>query len=476
MLFNSLTFLLFFACVLAVHSLPFPWTLRKFNLLVASYVYYAAWDVRFPILLVYATATNLLAARMIAQWDQYFGRRRFVLWLNVALNIGLLCAFKYGNEFFEACNWLAREFNPSYETRTIKVLLPIGLSFFTFQSLSYTIDVYRRKLTPASSPLDLALFVAFFPVLLSGPLLRAGNFLPQCAAPRRVTLDHVGMGAAFITLGLFMKITLADHMLLPVVRQAYDPALHPDALTAWIGTLAFAGQDYCDFAGYTTCAVGLGFCLGFTLPDNFRAPFASVGFRDLWQRWHITLVAWMRDYVFNSLGGVYKGYRRAAINVMIVFLLIGLWHGAAMTYVIFGLLHGSYLVIETILQRSPLRRLKIWDGVFGIALLWLATMILCLIAFVFYRATTLGQSVMILSAMLGMAHPSSAFTLPDYDIFLAIFLIESLVITHWLRRNLSLGEVIIRSPWWVTAVCLAAMLLSMTLSYGESQKFLYFNY
>ena len=274
----------------------------------------------------------------------------------------------------------------------MNILLPVGLSFFTFQSLSYTIDVYRRQIKPASSLPDLALFVSFFPVLLSGPLLRAGNFLPQCAEPRRVTLDHIGMGAAFISLGLFMKTTLADGLLAPVVHRAFDPSIHPDTLTAWIGTIAFAGQDYCDFAGYATCAVGLGLCLGFSLPDNFRAPFASVGFRDLWQRWHITLVAWMRDYVFLSLGGVYKGYRRAAINVMIVFLLIGLWHGAAVTYVIFGLLHGSYLVVETILQRSPLRRLRFWNGIVGIFLMWFATMFLCCIAFVFYRSVGLGQA------------------------------------------------------------------------------------
>lgn len=476
MFFNSLTFLMFFLCVLAIHLLPLSWKLRKFNLLVASYFYYAAWDVRFALLLVHATATNLLAAKWIARWDDFPARRRFVLWLNVALNIGLLCAFKYGNEFFDAWNWLARHVSPSFEASTINILLPVGLSFFTFQSLSYTIDVYRRQVKPAASALDLALFVSFFPVLLSGPLLRAGHFLPQCTEPRRVSLDQIGMGAAFITLGLFMKTTLADGLLAPVVRRAFDPTIHPDTLTAWIGTIAFAGQDYCDFAGYATCAVGLGLCLGFSLPDNFRAPFASVGFRDLWQRWHITLVAWMRDYVFYSLGGVYKGYRRAAINVMIVFLLIGVWHGAELSYVIFGLLHGSYLVVETILQRSPVRRFRLWDGLGGIFLLWLATMFLCCIAFVFYRSASLGQAWEMLSSMFGMVQASTLFTLPDYDVLSAIFVVECLIITHWLRRNLSLIEVVRRTPWLVTAACLAAMLLAMTLIRGESQEFLYFNY
>jgi D-alanyl-lipoteichoic acid acyltransferase DltB (MBOAT superfamily) len=476
MLFNSFSFLLFFLCVLTVHSLPLPWRFRKLNLLVASFVFYAAWDVRFPLLLVYATATNWLAGRLIARWEQFSRHRRIVLWLDVALNIGLMCAFKYGGEFLDAWNWFARQFSPSYESRTIKVLLPVGLSFFTFQSLSYTIDVYRRQIKPASSLLNLALFVSFFPVLFSGPLLRAGDFLPQCEEPRRMTRDQVGMGAAFIALGLFMKITLADHLLLPIVRQAFDPRVHPDTLTAWIGTIAFAGQDYCDFAGYTTCAVGIGLCLGFALPDNFRAPFASVGFRDLWQRWHITLVAWMRDYVFLSLGGVYKGYRRAAINVMIVFLLIGLWHGAAMTYVIFGLLQGAFLIAETIVQRSPVRRLPLWNGSIGTFLMWLATMLLCCVAFVFYRSETLEQSWTVLSAMAGVVHTSHPFELADFDVLITALIIEFLVIAHWLRRGLSLAEVVARVPWWVTSICLALMLLAIMSSSGESQSFLYFHY
>ena len=476
MLFNSFTFLLFFLSVLSVHSLPLPWSIRKFDLLVASYMFYAAWDVRFTLLLVFATATNYLAGVMIARWDESPRRRRTVLWLDVVLNIGLLCAFKYGNEFLDAGEWLSHHFVPSHESPSLRILLPVGLSFFTFQSLSYTIDVYRRTIKPAKSLLDLSLFVAFFPVLLSGPLLRAANFLPQCAQPRRATGDQLGLGAALITLGLFMKITLADQLLSPIVQQVFNPNVYPGMLSSWIGTVAFAGQDYCDFAGYTTCAMGIGLCLGFTLPENFRAPFASIGFRDLWQRWHITLVAWMRDYVFFSLGGIYKGYVRAAINVLIVFLLIGLWHGATMQYVVFGLLHGSYLIIETMLQRSPVRRMELWNGVFGKLLAWVATMLLCCIAFVFYRSETLGQSWQILLAMSGAADRSFPFQLAEYDILVGGLIIESLIIVHWLRRNLSLQEVAVRAPWWATAVCLSAMLMAMVVTNGAPQAFLYFNY
>jgi alginate O-acetyltransferase complex protein AlgI len=475
MLFNSFTFLAFFACVAAVHSLPLPWNVRKFNLVLASYLFYAAWSPWFTLLLLFATITNGLAAKLLAVWDACPSRRRVVLWTAVALNIGLLSAFKYGNEFLALWRWGAQYFAPSNEALATQVLLPVGLSFFTFQALSYTIDVYRRTIPPARNPIDLALFVSFFPVLLAGPLLRAGPFFAQCAKPLRATGDQFASGAALFTLGVFMKVALADQVFAPVVRQVYAPHIDPDTLSSWVGTLAFAGQDYCDFAGYSTCAMGIGLCLGFILPENFRAPFASVGFRDLWQRWHITLVAWMRDYVFNSLGGVYKGYRRAAINVTIVMVLIGLWHGAAWTYIIFGLLHAMYLISEAILQRLRIRRWRLWSTAPGTFLLWLATMLLCCIAFVFYRAETLDKSWHVLCAMSGWDE-SATFRLAEHDLLATTFVIEAIIVIHWMRRSLSLEQVLARAPWIVTAICLALMLFAITVSSGQSQDFLYFHY
>lgn len=253
--------------------------------------------------------------------------------------------------------------------------------------------------------------------------------------------------------------------------------MRPDAVSAWLGTLSFAGQDYCDFAGYSTCAMGVALCLGFTIPANFRAPFASIGFRDVWQRWHITLVAWLRDYVFNPLGGVFKGYFRAAVNVMIVMLLIGMWHGAAWTFLIFGLLHGSYLIGETLLQRTRLRRFALWRNAFGRALLWLATMLLCLVAFVFYRSANVEQSLNILAAMGGLGRGRSApFRLADHDLLIGAAVMESLLIAHWLCRSAPLEVAAARAPWWAVSVGLALMVVAITLSSGQSQSFLYFQY
>jgi alginate O-acetyltransferase complex protein AlgI len=473
--FNSFTFILFFAAVLAIHSLPLLWILRKCNLLAASYLFYAAWDPRYVTLLLFSTVVNCVAAEMIAHWDGRPRIRRVALWVSVVLNLGLLAAFKYGNEVLGLWQAASDRFGFPYTPPKMTILLPIGLSFFTFQAMSYTIDVYRRTIKPASI-LDLALFISFFPVLLAGPILRAGQFVPQCASSRRATGSEFAWGLSLLTLGLFMKVTLADHLLAPVVGQVYEVGAHPDTLSAWVGTMAFAAQDYCDFAGYSTCAMGIAFCLGFVIPANFRAPFASIGFRDVWQRWHITLVAWMRDYVFNPLGGVYKGYTRASVNVMIVMLLIGLWHGATASFLIFGFLHGMFLIGETLAQRTRVRRIPLWRGPLGKFFLWTVTMTLCLIAFVFYRAASIEQARWMLASMFGSVGTSSSFRLPDENLLIALVVTECLVIAHWLCRKTPLEAVAVRVPWWSVSVALALMLVAITLSSSESQGFLYFQY
>jgi alginate O-acetyltransferase complex protein AlgI len=473
--FNSLTFVIFFAAVLAVHSLPLPWIIRKINLLAASYLFYAAWDARYVALLAFSTVLNCVAAHLIARWDEWPRPRRIVLWTSVVLNLGLLAAFKYGNELLALWQTVSDRFGIPYAAPKMTILLPIGLSFFTFQAMSYTIDVYRRQIKPASI-LELALFIAFFPVLLAGPLLRAGQFIPQCARPRRATGPEFSWGLSLFTLGLFMKVTLADHLLSPVVWRVYDVGVRPDTLSAWTGTIAFAAQDYCDFAGYSTCAMGIAFCLGFLIPANFRAPFASIGFRDVWQRWHITLVAWMRDYVFNPLGGVYKGYTRAAVNVMIVMLLIGLWHGATATFLIFGLVHGAYLIGEMFLQRTWVRRLRIWNALLARVVLCFLTLTLCFIAFVLYRAASLEQARWMLASMCGSLRTSPRYRLADYDLLIALIVVECLIVANWLCRDTPLQTVAAGVPWWTVSIVLTLMLVSIMLSSNESQSFLYFQF
>jgi alginate O-acetyltransferase complex protein AlgI len=473
--FNSIVFVFFFAAVLALHSLPLPWVVRKLNLLVASYVFYAAWDVRYVALLLFSTAVNGIGAALINRYERP-SLRKYAFWTVIILNLGLLGLFKYGNQILALWEAISRRLDIPFPGPAVSIVLPIGLSFFTFQSMSYTIDVYRRTIKPAASILDLGLFVSFFPVLLAGPILRASQFLPQCAKPRRANAGEFGWGLSLFTLGLFLKVALADHLLAPVVNRAYNPALLPDALSAWTGTLAFLGQDYCDFAGYSTCALGIGLCLGFVLPPNFRAPLASIGFRAIWQRWHITLVAWMRDYVFSPLGGVYRGYRRAAINVMIVMLLIGLWHGATASFLIFGFLQGAFLIGETLLQRTRLRRWQVWRRSPGKTMLWAITITLCLISFVFYRSESAAQSGQLLLTMFLPSTVRPTLRLTDFDFLSAWVVIAAIIAAHWLVRDISLEIVAIRAPWWSISISLAVMFVAIALTSGESQTYLYFQY
>lgn len=474
--FNSLVFVLFFGAVVVVHSLPLPWTIRKFNLLVASYLFYAAWDVSYVLLLLSSTVLNGGAGALMGRYDGRATLRKALLWSAIILSLAMLAAFKYGNELLAVVQTVSERFGMPYSPPKMTILLPVGLSFFTFQAMSYTIDVYRRTIKPATSPLDLALFISFFPVLPAGPIVRAGQFLPQCASPRRATGNEFAWGLCLFTLGLFMKVTLADHVFAPIVAKVYDQPVYPDPLSAWIATSAFASQDYCDFAGYSTCAMGVALCLGFIIPQNFRAPFASIGFRDLWQRWHITFVAWLRDYVFVPLGGASRGTARTVLNVILVFLLVGLWHRATWTMAAFGVIHGFYVSSEIILQRTRLRRLQFWRTAPGILVLWLLTAGLALVAFTFYRCTDFQHAFRVICAMANRGPAMGRYRLSNLEILVGLFTVQIIVALHWLVRDKQLSQVVDCVPWWVTSAALAAMILAITLSASRSDAFLYFQF
>lgn len=306
MVFNSLTFLLFFAVVTALHYVPLPWRTRKANLLLASYLFYAAWNPPFVLLLWFSTMVDwYLAGRIHQSTDDH--RRRWLLSLSILTNLGLLGYFKYGYFVLNNLVGVLSAAGIEYRPADLDIILPIGISFYTFQTLSYTIDVYRRRLTPGKSFLDYALYVTFFPQLVAGPIVRAGEFLPQCLTPRRATGSQFGWGLILLVVGLFQKVVLADTLLSPVVDKVYGAGSGIGTIEAWIGTLAFSGQIFFDFAGYSTCAIGVAMCLGFSLPDNFRYPYGAIGFSEFWQRWHISLSSWLRDYLYVPLGGSRHG-------------------------------------------------------------------------------------------------------------------------------------------------------------------------
>ena len=245
---------------------------------------------------------------------------------------------------FRFAEYFSIQFTPAESN----IVLPVGISFYTFVTLSYTFDVYRRKIEPEKSFLNYALLVTFFPHLLAGPILRAKEFLPQCIQPKIATAKQLGWGLTLMVLGLFEKSVLADGFLAPVSDAVFAMKGDVGYLQGWIGTFAFTLQVFFDFSGYSLCAIGAAMCFGFAFPDNFRFPFAAIGFSDFWRRWHMTLSRWLRDYLYISLGGNRKGRIRTYFNLFITMFLGGLWHGAGWNFIIWGGLQGSYLILERI--------------------------------------------------------------------------------------------------------------------------------
>ena len=323
MVFNSLTFVVFFALVLGIHSLPLPWTARKINLLVASYIFYSAWNPPFVILLWVSTVVDWYAAQGLVKARRESARHAWML-LSVIANLGMLAYFKYGQFLVDNFSAVMASIGIAWQPAHYDIVLPVGISFYTFATLSYTLDIYLRRALPARNFLDYALFVTFFPHLVAGPIMRPTELVPQFAEPRRATGDQIRFGLALMTIGLFNKVVLADSFLATAAERVYDNDKVPGTLDAWIGTLAFSGQIFCDFAGYSTTAIGAALCLGFAMPDNFRFPYAAVGFSDFWRRWHITLSSWLRDYLYIPLGGNRHGARRTYFALMGTMLLGGL--------------------------------------------------------------------------------------------------------------------------------------------------------
>ncbi len=470
MQFNSYLFGCLFALVLAVHHSPLPWTARKVALLVFSYVFYAAWDPPFVLLLIASTIVDWFVAKAMAASEER-GRRRLFLLVSLVFNLGLLVYFKYATFATRSLTELLAALGVSWTPAAPDVVLPIGISFYTFMTISYTIDVYLRRSRPARHFLDYALYVTFFPHLVSGPIVRATELVPQFEAPRKITSAMLGWGGALIVIGLFEKVVIADGLLAPVVERVYAAShLTVSTADAWAGTLAFSGQIFCDFAGYSTCAIGTAMCLGFSLPENFRFPYAAIGFSDFWRRWHISLSSWLRDYLYIQLGGNRFGPTRTQINLMLTMLIGGLWHGASWTFVVWGGLHGLYLVGERVAKRA-FGDAPFWTTRIGRLLLALVTFALVCFAWVFFRAPSFEHAFRITLAMLGRGAGET------HLLWLASLIpVSGLLLVHALLRNTSLENAVERTPWQLRTLALVAMLLSLLLFPGVDRAFIYFQF
>jgi len=345
MLFPTFTFAIFFLVVFVGSWLLMPRQgLWKPFILLASVVFYGWWDWRFVFLLAFSAVANQLFAKAIER-AAAAAARKWLLAATVAVNLGVLGWFKYYGFFITSVANTLHAFHLNADLPLLRIVLPVGISFLTFRVLSYGIDVYRGKLR-TSSMMDFAVYVAFFPYTLAGPIARAGEFLPQLAGPRDPRTIDTSRAFFLIFGGLVKKMLLADYLATHIVNGVFTTPGSYTSLETLVGIVAYSVQIYCDFSAYSDIAIGVSLLLGFELPDNFDAPYTAVSVQDFWRRWHMTLSRWLRDYLYIPLGGNRKGQTRTYVNLFLTLVLGGLWHGAGWTFVFWGALYGGALVVE----------------------------------------------------------------------------------------------------------------------------------
>lgn len=392
MLFNSITYFFFFILVFALY-----WSVLRKNfrwqnlfLLGASYCFYGWWDVRFLILIFISSSVDFFLGRAI--FNQPVKKKKLhLLWLCMLINLGMLGFFKYYNFFVDSFASLIANFGLQPSLKTLHIILPIGISFYTFQSLSYSIDIYRGKIQPTNNFISFMAFVSFFPQLVAGPIQRASDLLPQFLKARTFKRDQLISGFRYILYGLFKKMVIADRLAY-FVDHIYNSPEKFDGTILLVATFMFGFQIYCDFSGYSDIAIGSARLLGFDLTQNFKTPYLSNSFRDFWRRWHISLSTWFRDYVYIPLGGNRVSQCRWISNILLTFTLSGLWHGASLTFIIWGFLHGFFLVSEHYISKIvTLSKNLSWIG-------FVITFVMINLTWVFFRAHTFEQSMFILSS------------------------------------------------------------------------------
>jgi len=424
-LFPTVQFAIFFCVVLTASwaLMPHPKAWKPF-ILTASYVFYAAANWRFCALLAALTIANQVAARLIHRVRDDPRRSKQILAAAVVIDLGVLGIFKYYGFFVEDIGDLLDAAGLGLPLPLLSMALPIGVSFFTFQAISYVVDV-RRGLIPPASLFDFAIYLTFFPHLVAGPIVRAREFIPQLATPRKRSDVAVGAAVSLIAVGLVKKVAIADYL----AREVVDPVFAvPQAYSAQdvvLASYAYAAQIYCDFSGYTDIAIGLALLMGFVFPQNFDRPYISLSLREFWRRWHITLSRYLRDFLYIPLGGNRKGRARTYVNLMITMTLGGLWHGAAWTFVLWGALHGAGLSVEHAVGERRLARVPVW-------LRWFVVLHVVVLGWILFRSPDLAAVGEFLSRL---AHPGPAtlWSVPVVLAVLAVFVVQA-VPRDWRQR------------------------------------------
>jgi len=469
MIFNTPAFFLFFCIFIVFYGfIVLRQTPRVFLILVGSLIFYGAWNYRFIPLLLGSGIADYFIAQAIANSNHQSIKKRWLI-LSLFINLGILALFKYADFVLQSVAELLLVFNYQADLPTLSWVLPVGISFYTFQSMSYTIDVYRGDMKPRKGLLEFVTALSFFPQLVAGPILRAKQILPQIHSIKLPEWDSARHGFLLITIGLVKK-TGADLLAIPAekVFANFDTL---STLEIWTGVLAFAGQIYGDFSGYTDMAIGLALLLGFKIPLNFRVPYFAISPVDFWRRWHISLSSWLRDYLYISLGGNRNGNR--ARNVFITMLLGGLWHGAAWTFIAWGAFHGAIITASHYLGNLVALKSFNRSNSFAIKLLkWSITFYLVLIGWVLFRAESIDSAWSIIQAMHRISDISIAASVKV--IFLLVVLWNFLV--HFIDFSVLKGTQNFESkPWKFWGLIIFAHVICLFIG-APSDDFIYFQF
>lgn len=473
MLFNSIEFLLFLPIVFIFYWFVFNNNLRNQNLLIliSSYVFYGWWDYRFLSLIFLSTVVDYFIGINISKLASDEKKQKFLLWCSITFNLGVLGFFKYYNFFINS--WVDLFNSIGYEIKsvwTLNIILPVGISFYTFQTMSYTIDVYRKKLNPTKDFISFASFVSFFPQLVAGPIERATNLIPQIINKREFKYEQAIQGLKLILWGMFKKIVIADS-LAPMVDDIFRNYHNYEAGTLWLGAIYFAFQIYCDFSGYSDIAIGTSKLFGFELMSNFKFPYFSRNIGEFWRRWHISLSTWFRDYLYIPIGGSKEGKWKSIRNIFIIFLVSGFWHGANWTFIFWGGFHSllflptflfktnrkytTSIIAENTILPSPKEFFQV-----------VVTFGLVVIGWIFFRSETISQAFeYILQMTEGNLIPQK------YKSFMFYYLFPFISFEYFLTKS----KMTVKYPI-IKEVVLSIMLLIILNHLGNQSQFIYFQF
>jgi alginate O-acetyltransferase complex protein AlgI len=473
-LFGSQQFFVFFTLVFALYwAMPWP-RLRVALLLAASYYFYASWNQWLALLIAVTSVLDyLVALGMDASSRQII--RRLLLLFSLAVNLALLCYFKYANFFLDSLETALVAAGAQVSLPVLKVILPIGISFYTFEAINYTVDVYRRKAPAERNLFHFMLFILFFPHLIAGPIVRARDFLPQIRRPKRWSWLRLQLGVQFFLMGIFKKLAIADRMALyvdPVFQAPEQFSTH----AIWIAAFAYAVQIFCDFSGYTDMAIGTAHMLGYKLAQNFNLPYLATSVADFWRRWHMSLSSWLRDYLYFPLGGSRGSRWQTYRNLLITMVLCGLWHGASWIFVLFGVVHGVYLIVHRRFREFCAARPRLEAALGsapGTAVRWLLTLLCVVLSMALFRCPD-WQTATALLPRLVVPSPGRGSAMDEISLWLILALV---VLAHGIGYFQLWKKASVRLPAPALGLGYAVSLsLAMLLAPEVGKAFIYFQF